>query len=316
LTTKSPFRTLILFGLLAGFTAQAAEDSLITSVYASASDDYRRVKRADGSFEPEYYALSNGGYSPGIGRDPSIDEVPFPTLAGVVAQHLARQNYLLAPDSKSADLLILIQWGSTIPFDDAFHRNRVDQLAGAMNAMNNTKVAGPVARTPDGIQSDASSVAQASQSELGSELLMMEMANNMRDRANEKNARLLGYSGAINSVSDLRNSAGGSTHFSDLISDIENRRYYVIVTAYDFRSAMREKKKKFLWSTRVSIQAQGNRFDERVMTMMANAGRQFGQNNRHLIRQYQQAPKINLGELKILGIVPEATLDEAEPKQN
>jgi hypothetical protein len=213
-------------------------------------------------------------------------------------------------------LLLFIQWGSTIPFDDAFHRNRVDQLAGAMNAATSTKMAGPVTRTADGIQSDASAVAQAAQSELTGELLMMQMANDMRDRANEKNARLLGYAGEINTASDIRITAGGSTHFTDLISDIENRRYYVIISAYDFRSATQEKKKKFLWSTRVSITAQGNRFDERLMTMMVNAGRQFGQNSRHLIRQYQQAPRIHLGELQILGIVPAATTNTPEPKQN
>jgi hypothetical protein len=304
LATKSLIGAVLLLGLLPGYSVQAAEDSLVTAVYANASKDYQRVKMPDGSFKPEYYALSNGGYFPGDVRDPSIDEVPYPTIAGVVTQQLARQNYRLAQDSKSADLLILIQWGSTIPFDGAYYRNRVDQFAGAMNAAKNAQVAGPVTRTADGIQSDSASAAQAAQGEAEGELLMMQMANNMRDRANEKNSRLLGYSGEINTVADIRQFAGGGTYYSDLI------------TAYDFRTAVQEKKKKFLWSTRVSIQAQGNRFDERIMTMMANAGRQFGQNKGRLIRQYQQAPKINFGELQILGIVPEAAANEPDSKQN
>ncbi len=316
MTIKFLSGPILLLALLTGLSVHAAEDSLTTSVFANVSKGYRREKLPDGSFKPEYYALSNGGYSPGVGRDPSIDDVPFPAIAGAVAKCLAQQNYLLANDSKSADLLLVIQWGSTIPFDDGSFRNRVDQLSDAMNTVKNTQVQGPVTRTPDGIQSDGASVAQAAQSELTGELLMMQVANNMRDKANEKNARMLGYLGEINSVNDIRRYAGGGTYFDDLISDIENRRYYVIISAYDFRAAVQDRKKTFLWSTRVSIQAQGNRFDERVMTMMANASRQFGQNSGRLIRQYQRAPRVNLGELKILGIVRETDPNEPVQKQN
>jgi hypothetical protein len=246
------------------------------------------------------------------GREPgpSIDSVPFPTIAGVVAQQLAARNYFLAKDAKSADLLLVIQWGSTVPFDDGSYRNGVDQLSGSMNSMRSTKVQGPTTRSVDGIQSDGASAAQAAQSAAEGDLVMMQMFNGMREKANEQNARLLGYMGEINSVNDLRRFAGGGTYYDDLISDIEDRRYYVIVSAYDFRAAVQEKNKKLLWSTRVSIQAQGNHFDERLMTMMANASRQFGQNSGRLIRQFQRAPRVVLGELKILGVVPESAPKE------
>ena len=302
-----------LFGFVAA-QASAAEDSLTTAVSSHVKNGYERKKLPDGSFKPEYYAISNGGYAAGIGHDPSSDEVPFPTVAGVVAQHLAAKNYFLAKDSKSADLLLVIQWGSTIPSNNSVYRNQLDQLSISMANMRNANDSG--ARGADGIQSDGGAAAGAAKSELVGSLLMMQMANNMRDKANEHNAILLGYIDTVNDMNDQRRFAGGGTSFDDLISDIENKRYYVIITAYDFKSAVQDKSKKVLWSTRVSIQAQGNRFNERLVTMIANAAQKFGQESGRLIRQYQRAPKINLGELKFLGVVSDESAKAKKAGQN
>ena len=110
--------------------------------------------------------------------------------------------------------------------------------------------------------------------------------------------------------------AGAGTYFDDLISDIETDRYYVIITAYDFRAVTREKKQKVLWTTRVSIQAQGNQFNERLMAMLDNASRHFGQDSGKLIRQYQRVPRVDLKELKFLGLVPNSELSRDTAKQN
>jgi hypothetical protein len=180
-----------------------------------------------------------------------------------------------------------------------------------------TGTGGPVQRGADGIQSSQDSVAQAARDELENQLLTMQMAQQMRDKANERNAILLGYMGEINESNDMARFAGGGTHYDDLISDIESSRYYVIVSAYDFQSVVQNKGTKLLWSTRVSIQAQGNRFDERLVTMMANASRQFGQDSGRLLRQYQRSPRIDLGELKFLGVVSDSGAKETAPaKQN
>ncbi len=290
----------------------AASDSLVTAVYAKVANNYTREKLADGSYKPEYYAISNGGFIPGIGRDASIDKVPFATIAGVVEQYLGKQEYHMANDAKSAQLLLVVQWGETVPFGDGIYRNRVDQLTSAMNNVQMTKVAGPVQRTADGIQSPQNAAAQSAQGELESELLMINMANRARDQANEHNALVLGYMDEINSSNNMSRFAGGGAHYEDLISDIESSRYFVIISAYDFKAVVQNKGTKLLWSTRVSVQAQGNRFDEQLVTMIANASRQFGRDSGRLIRQYQRTPSVNLGELKFLGVVPNSAPTETE----
>jgi hypothetical protein len=299
--------------LLAATPAFASKDSLVTAVFSSVSNGYTRTKMPDGSFKRETYAISNGGYASGLARDHSIDEVKFPAIAGLVAEHLARKNYFLAQDAKSADLLLVISWGTTIPFNDGVNRVAQDD---ALTAMNNVKsaVAGAGAdmnnRSVEGIQSPAAAVADTARSELEGQLFELQMFNDMRNQANEHNARLLGYMKEINSRNDLSRFAGAGTYFDDLISDIESERYYVIVTAYDFRAATQEKKRKLLWSTRVSIQTQGNRFNESLATMLANASRHFGQDSGHLIKQYLPNTRVDLGELKILGMVPQSSMPE------
>ena len=298
-----------------GNILSAASDSLVTAVYAKVANNYKREKLPNGSFKPEYYAISNGGFIPGIGRDASIDKVPFATIAGVVEQYLGKQEYHMANDAKSAQLLLVIQWGETVPFNDGTYRNRVDQGTRAMNNVQMTKVSGPVQRTADGIQSPQNAVAQSAQGELESELLMINMANSARDRANEHNAMVLGYMDEINSSNNMSRFAGGGDHYNDLISDIENSRYFVIISAYDFKAVVQNKGTKLLWSTRVSVQAQGNRFDDQLVTMIANASRQFGRDSGRLIRQYQRTPSVNLGELKFLGVVPDSAPKETRPEK-
>lgn len=311
-----PIGALVIGALFLVRTAVASEDSLVTAVYSKASNDYTRTKMPDGSYKRETYAISNGGYSPGIARDESIDALKFPTIAGIVAQHLARQNYFLAQNAKSAELLLVIAWGKSVPFDDGSYRSVQNQTLTAMNQVKLSTPTGPQERSADGIQTPAQALNDAARSELEGQLFQLQMANSMRDQANEKNARLLGYMKEINSRNDMSRFAGAGTYYDDLISDIETDRYYVIVSAYDFRAATQEKKQKLLWTTRVSIQAQGNRFDERLMAMLDNASRHFGQGNGQLIRQYQRAPRVKLGELQILGQVPDSELQRTPEKQN
>lgn len=296
-------RTLVFVLLSIVSQALASDDSVVTAVYSTVSNGYSRTKTPEG-FEREYYAISNGGYSPGIARDQSIDAVKFPTVAGIVARYLAKQNYFLAQDAKSAGLLLVISWGKTVPFEDGPYRNAQDQMLTTMSQVKATTPSGVQARSADGIQSPAQAINDAARSALEGDLLQMQMFNSMRDRANEKNARLLGYMREINSRNNMSRFAGAGSSFDDLISDIESERYYVIISAYDFRTAAQEKKQKLLWSTRVSIQAQGNRFDEQLIAMMDNASRQFGKESGQLIRQYQRATRVDLGELKSLGYEP------------
>ncbi len=299
----------LLFLSLAAF---ASDDSLTTALFAKVSNGYVRQKLPNGSFKHEYYALSNGGYTPGLGRDGTIDAVPFSTIGVMLIKLLAKQHYYLAQNSKSAELLLVVSWGKTIPLSDGVTRNAQTNVFTAMNQIKLAKGTGSsnvgFVREPTGAADPG--VLSAAQSEMEGAVMEMQLFNSMREKADESNARLLGYMQEINERNNQTRFAGAGTAFNDLIEDIESERYYVIVAAYDFRAATQEKKQKLLWTTRISIQAQHNKFDEALAAMLATASHKFGQESGGLIRRYQTGYKVEYGELKNMGIVPKASMPD------
>jgi hypothetical protein len=300
--------------LLAVSTARATNDRIITAVYSHTYNGYQRPKAADGTFQREYYALANGSYLPGVGADASIDKVKFPQIAGLTAQLLATHNYQLAPDAKQAQFLLIITWGKTIPLADGVYRDQAEAFGNAMNAVAQAR--GGAAGRFSAMSGPATPQTFAENDEAESALVQLNMANNMRRKANEYNAQLLGYIDEINDRDSPARFAGGGTYFDDLNEDIENERYFFVVSAYDFPTAVKTGKRKLLWATRVSVQAQGNKFNETAAYMMAKASKYFGQDSGRLIRQYDPEGKVRLGELQIVGVVPDSQMKDKPTKQN
>ena len=285
---------------------------MVTAVYSSTSNGYHRETMPDGSFKRETYALARAQYQPGAQRDRSIDGVAFPAMAGMIARHLALQNYYLAQDSKSADLLILISYGTTVVGDQAPYQRSMDAAFAVMNDIHMTNLqaqqayalAGGVPGGPDQPQPNgvAAAVAAEANGPIDSELVNLEMFNTLRRDADEHNARLLGYSKEMNDKDNPSRWSGGGDFYDDMVSDIEEPRYFVVIEAYDFKAAVHDQQRKLLWATRVSIRAQHNRFNEKFPAMMAYAADYFGRNSGGLMREYHKG-SVNIGELKSLGTV-------------
>ena len=125
------------------------------------------------------------------------------------------KNYRPAPDSKAADLLLILSWGKTVPFDDASERASTE---GTFAAMSNLKTAneavklneaqGELSRSPDGIRSPTRYLRDAAASALEGELRQMQMFAGMRNKADEQNSRLLGYVQEINENNNPSRFAG------------------------------------------------------------------------------------------------------------
>jgi hypothetical protein len=315
---ESRFARVFLAWLCVAVSVSASTDRIVTAVYSGTYNGYKRPRAADGTFEREYYALANGSYLPGAGADASIDKVKFPQIAGLTAQLLAMRNYHLAPDSKQARFLLLITWGKTIPFNDGVYRANVDSFFDSANLYNRLRgftgqatpgvptggAGAPMARGGDGLPSTANMVLQAAMDEFISQTVQMKMFNDMRRKADERNAQVLGYVDEINQREGPARFAGGGSAFDDLIDDIENERYFFVISAYDFPTAVKTGERKLLWATRVSVQAQGNKFNETAAYMLAKASKYFGQDSGRLIRQYDREGKVTLGDLKFVGVVP------------
>jgi len=315
----------------------AAEATVTTAVYSKVGLDYKRMKAKDGSFKPEHYALSNGGRIAGTTSDLTVDRVTYPEVAEIAMKLLAQQNYRYAQTREQAKLLLVLQWGSTLP-PDLNRKNANIALAQAERQnLERTKeelqASGPtvsypgenlVANTLNGFgrsiqfaSNQEAAIANAAGS-VENSIQNMLTDDRVRDRVNGANARVLGYMDALADSNDIRRFAGGGDRYSDLIAEVEEARYYIVISAYDFVELTKKEKKKLLWQTRVSVRSPGNSFDSTAAAMLKSASKYFGQNSGQLIRSEESKGTVAMKDLKYLGEAKEpaakAAIDKPEAK--
>jgi hypothetical protein len=276
-------------------TTIAADDTVSTAVFSRVSKEYQRTRLPDGSFKPEYFAIANGGMVPGTSRDKTVEQVNYPNIVQLVLPQLAKQGYHYAKDSKHASLLLVLHWGNTISYNDVNYRLSLEPAGQAMARLQQLKNAGGA-----GADLDSASA------ELEQALMSVQMQNLIRNQFVAPNARLLGYIEDINESNDIRRFAGGGQRYADLMADVEEPRYYIVISAYDFREATQHNRQKLQWVTRVSVATPGNRFDDSVAAMLKNAAHYFGRDSGRLIRGEETKGTVDLGDLKFLGEAMEA----------
>ncbi len=261
--------------------ARAEEAPEISAVSARTSKDYVRAKQADGSYPQETYAFGRGGIWGAALHDPSMEKLDFMQVARTIAVPLAAQNYVPARDPQQTNLLIMVYWGMTTGTGPATSSVAYQNLQSSQSLPPNAQEA---------------AWAQVS------------MANEQRDKADAKNAGLLGYDSEDVIGTDYgRNLAMTAmrSKVQDLTEDVEENRYFVVLMAYDFPLLMKEKQHKLVWETRFSIRQRGNDFDQQLAAMAQYASRYFGHDTHGLIRKPLPETRVDLGELKILGEEPE-----------
>jgi len=281
----------------------AADNSVATAVSSRVGNGYKRARKPDGAFKPEYYAISNGGRVSGTTSDATVDRVKYPEVAEIAMRLLAGQNYHYANSADEATLLLVLQWGSTISYNRENYDTRIQMVSrgGALRGDGSggwsLPASGPLSNGEGNLGADAAA-------ESAMYLLLDEQR--ARDRINLPNARLLGYLDEINSADGPQRYAGGGSRFDDLIADIEEQRYYIIISAYDFPDLVKRDKRKLMWTTRVSVRAPGNRFDDSAAAMLKSASKYFGQDSGRLIRGEEIKGSVEFGDVKFLGEAKEA----------
>jgi hypothetical protein len=258
-------------------SASASESDDITAVSSRTSSDYVRTRLADGSFAPETYAFARGGEWKGAKQDASMDKVPFLDIAHPIARALASQDYIPSRDPNATKLLIMVYWGTTHAPEEASNSAEYENL-----------------------QAD-----QGNLSSRDSEMAGVVAENRMRYEDDVLNARMLGYdSWWAAAQGDTRGTALENDR-QELMSEIEEDRYFVVLMAYDFQLLWKDKQRKLLWEARFSIPQRGHNFDEDLPAMAQYASLYFGQDSHGLIHKEIPLGHVEIGDLKSLGAVPE-----------
>lgn len=276
----------------------AASNSLLPAVYAKTTNEYRRTRLPDGSFKKEYYALSSGGALPGTIWDKGMETAIFPRIANALGQSLARQNYILAPDSKSADLLLIVYWGRTVPFNSLQYGD-VITAAGQASSRVLAAEGGLDVR-------DQSVEARVAIADFENYLVEIGMHDDHRRRMLQSTAEVLGFVGELDPLQAEGRFGIREDLYNQFVTDIEDPRYYVVVMACDFKETLKSQKPKQLWVARMSIRARGTSFEDGLSAMMASASRHLGQRTGRVIRGVEEG-RVEIGEATVIGTVPSVT---------
>lgn len=289
-----------IIGLLVQTGVSAEPKPAKTTAFSEVSPDYQRTRLSSGKFKPETYIFAQGELIDNTNGDESLQKLTFSGVAHNIAPALAEADFIPASSKSEADLLIVVSWGKTKPYDKSLVDMGITNIADAfrnmeqLNYLNDTQLAE---------QNTLSNLLQLEfETAMNLTIQSQRMFDLMREQQNHYNARLLGYQ------TDLyRSQLYGDTVVSmqwqrnDLMEELESSRYFVVLQAYDFQKAWKEKTRKMLWTTRFSIRAKGRNFDEQLWDMAMASSRVLGTDTRGLARNLE-IPHIEFGELEYLGV--------------
>lgn len=250
----------------AGPFSVVSDSEQITAVSSKVHNGYVRARLADGSFRPETYALGNGGFVGG-------------NLGALESQ---------SPSFTRDDTIDDISFAAVAGIIES-------PLAGQKYLP---------ARDPK-------------QTELlimvfwGLTVGSIHTKNGPdRDRIDARNAVLLGFDSermfeqGFDDPSNLMAHIVREVH-TDVMSAIEVDRYFVVLRAFDFQSAWRQRKIKLLWETRFSLSERRHDFGKELPTMTQFAARYFGQDSHGLVNKPIPEGRVEIGEPRSLGDSPE-----------
>lgn len=269
---------------VAGVVALPGAPREYVTVSATAAPYYQRATNAKNELRPESYLFAPGEYYPGSTRDPGQEKTTFQSIAETLAVGLARQRYLPAEQPENAELLIVVHWGTTPSSENPNKQFELEDANNAVGSFSATRAANELADTSalNAVGALRNGNAEAQQHSLRSI------------------AALLGYD---HSLSKEQSSHPVATADEiTLLADLSEERYFVVLMAYDYQLMRKEKKRRLLWVSRMSLRSLGTSFSAAIPTMTAVAADFFGQQQDELVRT--RAPvrnsKVEIGDLKVV----------------
>jgi hypothetical protein len=283
----------------------SAGNNDITAVASSKSKSYIRIQLADGTFVPETYVFGPGGVWEGERVDATIDKLTFSDVAHMISGPLAGQNYVPGKDPGTTKLLIMVYWGTSHGQEHASESNGYQNLSKANEAVDRAQM---VVHASSAGKDGARAMQQlhSAQDDMTTSIAAVAAENHARNQSDYLNVNMLGYDSWWD---DTQKYVGTPLDFrrDDLLGEIEEDRYFVVLMAYDFQQLWWKKKHKLLWETRFSIRERHHAFDEDLPTMAQYASQYFGQDSHGLVHKAVPMGHVDIGNVKSLG---EASADQ------
>lgn len=270
----------------------------VEAISSRTSADYVRARAADGSFQSETYAFGQGGYWGGPLSDSTIEKLKFTEIARDIADPLARQNFLPTKDAKTTRLLVMVYWGTTIPTvrpEESATVHNVEDAAKQLKIAYARQVHRGLGKGEEHYEWDNLMAALAAEG----------AQETVRDKADSLNAMLLGYDSLWDSTFGAPWASPQESERRDMLQELEEERYFVILMAYDFQLMWKERKHKLLWETRFSVSERRKEFDRVLPLLALQASKYFGSDSKGLVHDEVTLGHVDIGPVRSLGPLPE-----------
>jgi hypothetical protein len=276
---------LLTAALAAGLGSLGAADTEAVAISSTAATFYVRGKDEAGKTVPETYIFHEGNFWGGSTADPSQTKLNFATLTKYLATNLAKQSYYPTREVATANILIRVDWGTTLTYEDPRGKQFLtEQLNRELAAVNS-------AVTESGM-ADTGGINQA--------LSEGQNTTMSQDAFIARNAALLGYDRALGK--EMRKMMPTPEELT-MATELNEERYFVILMAYDYQFMRKEKKPKLLWVTRLSLRSPGNNFTDAMPTLALAGADVYGRQLNGLVRVKVpvQSGTVKLHDLQVIG---------------
>ncbi|MCF3652213.1 hypothetical protein [Synoicihabitans lomoniglobus] len=258
--SKLTSAALIAISLLTMGSAFAAERAKVVTF----SKTYGGYQHVDDPASPDYgketFVIAEGQFHLTGEDNDSMTSVAFGELGAIVGSSLRQQGFSPADSEDTADVIIVVHRGRTAP--EAERLNSGQEL-------NHTPLA-PMAGPVQPVQPGVITINRSSGVTAGPVIVS---GGNF-----EQIARILGFAQRFADLEYDRGNRATDYRYDEIVEELSQPRYYIVLGAYDGRALRANKRKVLLWETRLSFQAEKISFAERYAAMINGAARFFGQN--------------------------------------
>ena len=236
-------------------------------VHSEASPDYLDQRPPD---KPESYVFLEGVFFKGFINDSSLQDTEFIDIARGLAPHLAKQDYWPAQSKENCDLLLVVNWGTTSTrHRDVYQDIFPDFMDGSYY---------------DDLVDRAYSDAQ------------MQWYGELRA------SKLVGFYPQLHRWRWHIGPVPYSVY--ELRMALQDPRYFIIVTAFDFQALVNDRQWNRLWSTRFSMRSPGVNFRQAHLALSKAGGDYFGKNLNRLGKENADfdpiVAEVKIGEIEVL----------------
>lgn len=250
-------------------------------INAKAHEDFSIARENDASNTPMTYTFMKGRFHGGNRADPAMDAFPFDEVILDIATHLQKQNFQPVPDANNADLVIVVHYGVTSVQESN------EELLGYTSLEDFEFVEGTSTGAATGAELEAIQNYQFN-------------VNSSRAIAEGNESGTFYTSKLIGMEKAFVGNASPREEF-ELKNLLNERRYFIVLMAYDL-PLMQEGQVHLHWTTRYSVRAVGQSFDQAIKDMNLVAGNYFGKNMGDLVKKrVTDKSRVKLGKIELVG---------------